>query len=1131
MKVGAETGKPLRRVRRAARMLVLLAAGMVAAPISAQAAKLLSAIGSQPQGFGRIILSFDTPVPVKGRISGTVLVLSYGERVSAGPERIATGMPDFVTAVRRDPDGSALRLALQKPYRISVQEAGEQVYIDLLPESWTGFPPPLPPEVVAELARRAERAEAALKARNAAPPPKTLAVELALTPGRARLSLKLPSEAVPNVTENGGATSLSLPGAWHIDDRAIRGRLDAKIGKISVENDEKGARLVATPAQGVSTKIVRDEADLAIDLLTKPPGPAPEKAAETLAQTILDKATKNEAAADPAGAAGRSPPNPSTKGPPPTVRTAEPPASATPRRRAGTGLVFPFKAPVKAAFFERAGILTAVFETDEPVIAPQKQLAGLSAIGGVERSGRFALVRYAKQPGRLVDLVPVREPDGWEIVAGDDLTPSESLIPERQAGSGGRMGITVPLPAPGGAHWLTLDGERVAVVTAGAGRQMGIPKAQRFVDFELLPSRVGLAVLAVADDLNVRPDLDGVTIGRIGGLALSSVSRPADAAVGPVADLVIDSAAWNAARRGAVRSTLRERFATVVAAERTDRPAARVALAKAMMANGLDAEAVGVLAAATAEDPVLDNDKMTVLMRGILAARLGRAEEAVKLLSQPSLLINPEARLWRGFAEVQASRWKDADADLRAGESVLARYPEDLVSVLQAASAEAAVEIADWDAAAQASEAALREATPEIRDRMAYLRAKVDEATGRTAAALESYEALSANAVRPVAAAAALRAALVANAMGKMAAAEVIERLEVLVLTWHGGNTEIETMGALGRLYTEVGRWRAVFTMTRRANALAPDAPATRTLNDAALKLFEDLYLGERADKLGAIEALSLYFDFKDFAPAGRRADEIVRRLADRLVSLDLLDSADELLDHQVNHRLTGPARSSVAARLATVRLMEGKPLDALQTLDATYLPELPEDLRRARSLLRARALSDLTRTDLALESIEGETGPDIDRLRADILWSARRWREAGEAHEGLLGEAWRSGRPLDDAARGDVIRAAIAYGLSGESLGLERLKAKFSAGMAETSDARTFTLLTRSDAPRTTAFRDIARRATSAETLASFLAEYRKRYPDSAVPERGKPEAGAGSPAQPAPETRAEAPQPPPPG
>ena len=41
--------------------------------------------------------------------------------------------------------------------------------------------------------------------------------------------------------------------------------------------------------------------------------------------------------------------------------------------------------------------------------------------------------------------------------------------------------------------------------------------------------------------------------------------------------------------------------------------------------------------------------------------------------------------------------------------------------------------------------------------------------------------------------------------------------------------------------------------------------------------------------------------------PIGRQGDEMVRLLAKRLVEVDLLDQATELLRHQVDNRLKGP--------------------------------------------------------------------------------------------------------------------------------------------------------------------------------------------------------------------------------
>ncbi|MGH1569889.1 hypothetical protein ACRAWG_03490 [Methylobacterium sp. P31] len=168
------------RLLRAA-LPVLALTMLMAAVDPALAARLIGAKGSETGsgagGYGRIVLTFDKPVPVKAKLAGGVLILGYGERIAPGPERLAEEMPAFVSSVRRDPDGTSLRVALQRPYRINLQSAGERVFIDLLPEGWSGLPPPLPPEVVAELARRARVAEEALKARMPEPVRKPLSLE------------------------------------------------------------------------------------------------------------------------------------------------------------------------------------------------------------------------------------------------------------------------------------------------------------------------------------------------------------------------------------------------------------------------------------------------------------------------------------------------------------------------------------------------------------------------------------------------------------------------------------------------------------------------------------------------------------------------------------------------------------------------------------------------------------------------------------------------------------------------------------------------------------------------------------------------------------------------------------------
>ena len=156
----------------------------------------------------------------------------------------------------------------------------------------------------------------------------------------------------------------------------------------------------------------------------------------------------------------------------------------------------------------------------------------------------------------------------------------------------------------------------------------------------------------------------------------------------------------------------------------------------------------------------------------------------------------------------------------------------------------------------------------------------------------------------------------------------------------------------------------------RTALRAHPNSDMTRRIQDEAMATFDSLFLAGKGDALPAIDALALFYDFRELTPIGRRGDEMIRRLADRLVSVDLLYQAGELLQHQIDHRLQGAARAQVASRLAVIYMMDRKPANALATLRATRLSDLNNDLRNQRLLLEARALSDLGRHDVAYEVV-----------------------------------------------------------------------------------------------------------------------------------------------------------------
>ena len=385
----------------------------------------------------------------------------------------------------------------------------------------------------------------------------------------------------------------------------------------------------------------------------------------------------------------------------------------------------------------------------------------------------------------------------------------------------------------------------------------------------------------------------------------------------------------------------------------------------------------------------------------------------------------------------------------------------------------------------------------ELEPAVSVLMGRLAEAMGRSRDALAAYRNAAADDHRPAGAQGRLRELALRYSKSEISKADMIGGLEALTTAWRGDETEAEALQMLARLYTEEDRYRDTFHTMRVALTEHPGSAVAARIHDEAAKTFDSLFLAGKGDALPAIDALSLFYDFRELTPIGRRGDEMIRRLAERLVSVDLLDQAAELLQYQVDNRLQGAARAQVATRLAVIYLINHKPDKAQAALRATRTADLANEIRVPRLLIEARALSDLGRHDFALEVIEGIEGREALRLRADIHWAARRWQQAAEHIELLYGDRWKSFEPLNDTERADILRAGVGYALAEDKIGIGRLREKYVAKMLDGPDKRAFDLITSGIGSSSAAFREVARVVAATDTLANFLRELGTRYPE----------------------------------
>jgi tetratricopeptide (TPR) repeat protein len=772
----------------------------------------------------------------------------------------------------------------------------------------------------------------------------------------------------------------------------------------------------------------------------------------------------------------------------------------------GLRLEFPFTLPTPAAAFMRAETLWMVFDTqariDLTALNTHARDAIRSAVLARGEEGE-AIVRVRLKRPQLVSMVADRP--GWTVSVGDVVAaPPRPLGVARSVVGRDRANVVIPFEKPAAVHEIRDPeiGDRLIVVTA-LGPARGFLRRRGYVELNLLASSQGVVVQPIADDIAAALAPDKITFGRPGGLSLSTAEVGVETDVSAsLPSTPFDTQIWGFDRKTDFEKRQTDLITAAAGAPPERQMRARLNLARFYLARGLSAEANGVLEVALADQSGVPDVTGSVLS-AIADVMLNRPEDALKRLNQPLVANQLDAPIWRAMAYARQGKWAEARTGFKNLEASIAALPIELQRMVLMTALRSVVEVRDYDTASRLTNEFDSMGVPQtLAPQFAVLVGRLDEGLGRTADALINYRQAATSGNRLAAAQGRLHEVELRYALGELPRKDAISSLEMLTTVWRGDTTEVEGLRLLAHLYVEAGRYRDAFHVMRTALLAHPTSDLTRQIQDEASATFESLYLAPKGDALPPLEALALFYDYRELTPIGPRGDEMIRRLADRLVAVDLLDQAAELLQHQVDNRLQGAARAQVATRLALIYLMNHKPERAITTLRATRAAGLAGELRDERLLLEARALSDMGQHDLALELIDNVKGHAAVRLRADILWAAKRWREAAEQIELLYGDRWKQFPPLSANERFDILRAAVGYALSDETMSLQRFRDRYMPKMAEGPDRRAFEVVSAPIGTANGEFQDVARRVTGLSTLDAFLHDMRQMYPDKPAAE-----------------------------
>ena len=233
---------------------------------------------SAADGYARLVLKLDEDVDSDVSVAGSIVVIRFKRPVDITVDKLSDAVPAYVGSARRDPDGAAIRLSLARRVTVNAMTAGERIFVDLLPDSWSGLPPSLPQEVIRELSERARVAERALRAQRAAEAAKKRApvrVRASVQPTFVRFVFELPDGASVSSALNEQKLALVFNTALTFDLADARLAAPSNVASINQKIEGENASVEVALIGDVDVHSFREEKNYIVDIGFQSEKPSP----------------------------------------------------------------------------------------------------------------------------------------------------------------------------------------------------------------------------------------------------------------------------------------------------------------------------------------------------------------------------------------------------------------------------------------------------------------------------------------------------------------------------------------------------------------------------------------------------------------------------------------------------------------------------------------------------------------------------------------------------------------------------------------------------------------------------------------------------------------------------------------
>lgn len=700
-------------------------------------------------------------------------------------------------------------------------------------------------------------------------------------------------------------------------------------------------------------------------------------------------------------------------------------------------LSFEWFSPTGAAVFNNSGNTFIVFDnTDTPPMIPQDSLVDIKMLSGpnytvyyipkndnikIERNKSLWNITFTKQP---------IQSDPYNI--GDARVTPEFNIAFNIPGIVSQVSFTDP------------NTDQQYIVSTVSNEVINVEKKYTNIDFELIKTYLGAVIIKKNDKINTKLQKNN--------LIIESPSFRKNNLSFQTKESYFNFGLWKNNNPDFTKQKEKILF-DLTRTETKQKYIQRIRLADFFMQNGMPEEALAVIENAKIYDPFLIKNPEIKIKTALLNFIKGNNVVArnqfndIDLASIHAKYQNEISMLIAAANLSMNEEYKDRRINYVLNKDFfLSQYPIDLRSRIGIIELTDLLDNEEYDLALDLINALTDDIDKKYLNDLKYLQAKVAINTKETKFAIKLLKELQdqpndlKNRARAM-----FELAKLDLESGKVPQAEAFSKMEQAMFIWRNEYSAGEILIEYGELAMKNKLYTKAFRAWQNLVDNYQYMPESIAIASEMSQRFVEIFSQDKIpDGMNEMEYANMFFEFRELTPIGDQGDDIVRKMVNRLVNLDLMDQAQNILNHQIRFRSKGKEKTNLIRQLAYLYLYDNKPDKAIEVLQIPLDEVLSFDENRNFNYLKATAFARNKNFDQAFSMLENDLSTSATGIRVDMFWELRDWA-AIKKELNVASEIWsESDSKLTTLQERLIIKLAVAYEMLNDKNAILRLRQQF---------------------------------------------------------------------------------------